>query len=262
MSWFSPRAGLLALSTVLVAALLAVAATVPLPYVLTLPGATADTLGEHDGTPLVSVSGVPTRETDGELRLTTIVGTLPDSTMRMTDIVDAWFDGSEAVMPRTALYGTSEDVQEIEQHNQEAMTESQSAAVTAALNWLGLSADEVSVELSLEDVGGPSAGLMFTLGIIDTIGQEGLPELAGGRVIAGTGTIAPDGTVGPVSGVPLKVLAADRDGAEVFLLPPAECGDAEATAPDGLRLVPVSSLDEAIDSLIALSSGTGSVPSC
>jgi PDZ domain-containing protein len=115
----------------------------------------------------------------------------------------------------------------------------------------------VQVTLRLADVGGPSAGLFFTLGIIDKIDGN----LTGGRSIAGTGTIKANGDVGPVGGVTLKTKAAKRDGATVFLVPKAECGDAKALRPEGLRLVPVTDLDGALDSLKALKDGRR-VPSC
>jgi PDZ domain-containing protein len=108
-------------------------------------------------------------------------------------------------------------------------------------------------------VGGPSAGLLFTLGIIDELGDNG--DLTGGRTIAGTGTITADGQVGPVGGVPLKTQAAHRDGATVFLVPKAECADALSELPPDMRLVPVTTLDGALQALKALRSGD-SVPHC
>jgi Lon-like protease len=112
-------------------------------------------------------------------------------------------------------------------------------------------------------VGGPSAGLLFTLGIIDKLNGDGAGgDLTGGRTIAGTGTIDADGTVGAVGGVALKTQAAQRDGATVFLVPEEECSDAKAELPKGLRLIPVTSLKGAVSALTALESGKGSVPAC
>ncbi|GAA3232625.1 hypothetical protein GCM10020256_48080 [Streptomyces thermocoprophilus] len=143
------------------------------------------------------------------------------------------------------------------------MEESQSRATSAALGYLRLSEKDVKVDLTLEDVGGPSAGLLFSLGIIDKLDGDGSGgDLTGGRVIAGTGTISPDGNVGAVGGVALKTQAARRDGATVFLVPKAECDDAKAELPKGLRLVPVTTLKGAVDALVALAKGKGTVPSC
>jgi PDZ domain-containing protein len=143
------------------------------------------------------------------------------------------------------------------------MQESQDDATTAALDYLNLSDKKVKVTLKLADVGGPSAGLLFTLGIIDKLHGDGNGgDLTGGRTIAGTGTIGTDGTVGAVGGVALKTQAARRDGATVFLVPKAECTDAKSELPKGLRLVPVTSLKGAVSALEALETGKGSVPSC
>ena len=68
--------------------------------------------------------------------------------------------------------------------------------------------------------------------------------------------------VGAVGGVPLKTQAAKRDGATVFLVPKDECSDARAELPEGLRLIPVTTLEGAVDALVALEKGTGKVPSC
>lgn len=78
---------------------------------------------------------------------------------------------------------------------------------------------------------------------------------------AGTGTIEADGKVGAVGGVSLKTQAARRDGATVFLVPKAECKQAKAEKPEGLRLIPVTTLESAVSSLRALDQG-GTVPSC
>jgi len=122
----------------------------------------------------------------------------------------------------------------------------------------------VQVDLHLADVGGPSAGLLFALGVVDKLDGDGDGgDLTGGEVVAGTGTIAPDGKVGAVGGVSLKTQAAARDGATVFLVPKDECSDAQAELPDGMRLVPVSTLSDAVASLRDLGQGQESkVPSC
>lgn len=245
------------------AALLATAVFAPLPFSVAQPGETANVLGEHRGTPVISISGAPTREPRGQLRMTTIVATSPDTRVSLPDVIDGWFRTDEAVMPRDAIYPSGETVKEIERHNEAQMKESQDAATEAALGYLGLDAEDVKVSLKLADVGGPSAGLLFSLGIVDKLDGDGTGgDLTGGRVIAGTGTIDADGTVGAVGGVALKTQAARRDGATVFLVPKAECGDARAELPKGLRLIPVTSLKSTVNSLVALRTGKGAVPSC
>ena len=256
-----PRA--IALCALPVVALLATAAFAPLPFSLTQPGLTADVLGENRGEQVITISGAPTRDTSGELRMTTIEATSPDTDVRLGDLVDAWFRTDKAVMPRDSVYPSGRSTREIEQFNTEQMRESQGDATDAALNYLDLNDKDVKVTLKLADVGGPSAGLLFSLGIVDKLNGDGTGgDLTGGRTIAGTGTIDPAGKVGAVGGVSLKTQAASRDGATVFLVPKAECGDAKAELPKGLRLVPVTTLKGAVNALTALESGKGSVPSC
>jgi PDZ domain-containing protein len=243
---------------VLVTALLAVAAFAPLPISVIYPGLTANVLGSYKGTEVIRISGAKARPTTGQLRMTTITATGPDATVRLADVVKAWFAPDEAAMPRDAVYPTGGTTQEIEKFNLSEMRKSQDAATTVALDHLHLSPSDVKVTLSLADVGGPSAGLMFSLGIIDKLDGT---ELTGGRVIAGTGTITASGTVGAVGGVPLKMRAAKRDKATVFLVPRDECSDAVPERPAGLRLIPVSNINGALSALTALRTG-GKVPSC
>lgn len=112
------------------------------------------------------------------------------------------------------------------------------------------------ITISLADIGGPSAGLMFTLGIVDRL-SEG--DLTGGRFVAGTGTINPqaDGTatVGPIGGVNMKTIAARAAGAEYFLVPADNCAEAMAHVPDGLTLVRVATLDDATTALATIVDG-------
>jgi PDZ domain-containing protein len=114
------------------------------------------------------------------------------------------------------------------------------------------------VTFELAGIGGPSAGLMFALGLVDKLTPG---ELAAGRFIAGTGGIDPSGTVSPISGVPFKMQQARDAGATVFLVPADNCAEAVATAPEGLQLIKVGSLHEAIGALQALQAGTPT-PAC
>ena len=234
----------------------------PLPFTLAQPGTTANVLGDDKGTPVITIEGTPTRATDGKLLMTTIIATGPKADVGIGDVVDGWFRTDRAVMPRDSVYPGGGSEKEIERHNLQDMRESQNVAVEAALNYLDEKPGSVDVTLHLADVGGPSAGLFFALGIIDKLAGDGSGgDLTGGRTVAGTGTIEADGTVGAVGGVSLKTQAARRDGATVFLVPKAECGQAKAEKPEGLRLIPVTTLKNAVSSLRALDRG-GKVPSC
>jgi PDZ domain-containing protein len=245
-----------------VVALLATAVFAPLPFSLAQPGLTANVLGENKGDPVITITGAPTRDTSGQLRMTTIEATGPDATVSLGDVLKGWFATDKAVMPRDSVYPGGGSVEEIEQHNANEMKESQDTATEAALGYLH-EKDDVKVTLKLADVGGPSAGLLFSLGIVDKLDGDGSGgDLTGGRTVAGTGTIDATGKVGAVGGVALKTQAARRDGATVFLVPKAECSDAKSELPEGLRLIPVTSLQGAVDALVSLEKGKGSVPSC
>ncbi|MEU3714234.1 S16 family serine protease [Streptomyces catenulae] len=258
----SSRVRALSICAALVLALLLTAALAPLPYSLAYPGPTANVLGDNKGKPVITISGADTRRTSGQLRMTAIVATGPDASVHLPDVIRGWFRTDEAVMPSESVYPVGDSVKEVARHNADEMRKSQDAAVGAALGRLHRSARDVKVTLRLADIGGPSAGMMFALGIIDKLDGDGAGgDLTGGRTIAGTGTIETDGPVGPVGGVPLKMRAAHRDGARLFLVPKAECSQALAERPDGMRLIPVTTLDSALTSLKALKSG-GKVPTC
>jgi Lon-like protease len=109
-----------------------------------------------------------------------------------------------------------------------------------------------TVDIRVDDVGGPSAGLMLSLGILDLVGEA---DLTGGAVVAGTGTITEDGTVGPIGGIPLKLVSAREIGAELFLVPADNCAEAVRNAQPGLPMARVASLDEALTALEDLREG-------
>ncbi|MEU2726041.1 S16 family serine protease [Streptomyces smyrnaeus] len=253
----------LALCALPVVLLFVVALLAPLPYSLAQPGETADVLGRTDGKPVIAIEGARTQGADkGRLLSVTIAATRPEATVRLPDVVRAWFREDRAVMPREAVYPGGGDTEDAEERISEEMEDSQHKAVTAALRQLHRSPEKVRVRLRLGDVGGPSAGLFFALGIVDKLDGDGARHgLTGGRTVAGTGTIDANGKVGAVGGIPLKTQAARRDGATYFLLPKTQCGQAQAQLPSGLRLVPVGSLQGALDALKEIRTD-GKVPSC
>ena len=116
-----------------------------------------------------------------------------------------------------------------------------------------------TVKITVGDVGGPSAGLMFSLGIYDKLTPG---SLTGGTFVAGTGTITAEGEVGPIGGIQQKMIAARQAGAKVFLTPKDNCPEAVANAPEGLRLVQADTMHGTIASLDALRTGRGAVAPC
>ncbi|GIH77470.1 PDZ domain-containing protein [Planobispora longispora] len=115
------------------------------------------------------------------------------------------------------------------------------------------------VNISVGDVGGPSAGMMFSLGIMDKLTPG---SMTGGKSVAGTGTITPDGKVGPIGGIQQKMVGARDAGATFFLTPAANCAEALAAVPDGLKLIKVETLHDAVQALDAVRTGSGGTPGC
>ncbi|MFF2405646.1 PDZ domain-containing protein [Streptomyces sp. NPDC058092] len=116
------------------------------------------------------------------------------------------------------------------------------------------------IDIKLADVGGPSAGLMFSLGIIDKLTPT---DLTGGKFVAGTGTIDDKGKVGPIGGINMKLVGARDAGARYFLTPDENCRAAASDTPSGLTLVKVKTIDDAKKSLEKIKAGdTAGLPSC
>lgn len=111
---------------------------------------------------------------------------------------------------------------------------------------------DFKVKISLADVGGPSAGLVFALAIVDKLTPG---ELNRGAMVAGTGEIDDQGKVGEIGGINFKLTAAREAGAREFLVPARNCAEARASAPDGLRLIKVSTLSDAVSALRDVSQG-------
>ena len=342
----SRRTLTLLLATLLAVAMTLVAAVATVPYVALAPGPTYNTLGEHNGKPVVSVSGRPTYDDTGHLNMTTISVV---TRLTLVQALHGWFQHDLAVVPRDVIYPPDRTDEEVREEDQAAMRESQDTATAAAMRQLGVpgtvhvlvakvedkapaqgrlkAADElvaidgspvtdakqlrrligqrrpgetvrvtyrragrtadvtivtgtatekdgstrpvigvqtrertdypIKVTISLKDVGGPSAGLMFSLAIVDKLEPGSLTD---GRFIAGTGTIDSDGEVGPIGGIQQKLIGARRKGAEVFLVPAANCAEALSGPPDGLKLVKVSTLKTALTELGKLRSGAPTTP--
>lgn len=118
-----------------------------------------------------------------------------------------------------------------------------------------------TVELELDRVGGPSAGMMFALGIIDKLTPG---SLQGGAHVAGTGTIDQAGDVGPIGGIQQKLFGAKDAGADWFLAPADNCAEVTGHVPDGLTVFSVKTLDDALAALDAIRTGSdaSALPTC
>lgn len=117
------------------------------------------------------------------------------------------------------------------------------------------------IHIQLNDIGGPSAGMMFALGIIDVLTPG---EMNGGKHIAGTGTIQADGAVGSIGGIRQKMYGAREAGNDWFLAPAANCNEVVGHIPDGLTVISTSTLAESVTAVEAIASGDGvdDLPHC
>ncbi|MDE9365860.1 PDZ domain-containing protein [Luteipulveratus sp. YIM 133132] len=118
----------------------------------------------------------------------------------------------------------------------------------------------VEIKVNAGDVGGPSAGLMFSLAIYDKLTPG---PLTAGKEFAGTGTIDTDGTVGPIGGIRQKLVGARDDGADFFLAPKDNCNEVKGHVPDGMTVIKVTTFADARSSVEKVAKGqTSGLPSC
>ncbi|WP_210572317.1 PDZ domain-containing protein [Streptomyces sp. GESEQ-4] len=351
-------------STLLLIALLCAGVFITVPYSEMSPGPTVNTLGDHDGEPVLQISGRKTYETSGHLNMTTVRVTSADYRMNLVEAVYGWLAHDNKIVPHDTIYPDGKTEEESTQENAEEFSQSQESAKVAALkaldvpvkSWVivstvlkdspaegrlhagdvikavdgttvkkpedvaelvtkhkpgedvaftivpaeeqtaaekeqraatktekvtirtaksddtgeeraivGISAGTdhtfpFTIDIKLADVGGPSAGLMFALGIYDKLTPG---SLTGGSFVAGTGTIDDAGKVGPIGGIEMKTVGAREKGAQYFLTPADNCAAAAADTPDGLTLVKVKTIDDALGALKDIRSGdTADLPKC
>jgi PDZ domain-containing protein len=141
---------------------------------------------------------------------------------------------------------------------QPRMSQGQSPAPMIGILVSGRYDFPLEIDIALDNVGGPSAGLLFALGIVDMLTPE---DLANGAIIAGTGTIDAQGEVGSIGGIRHKLYGALDDGATWFIAPIGNCPDMVGHIPDGLDVVPVATLDDAVEALLAIREGVAP-PKC
>jgi PDZ domain-containing protein len=244
------RRGLLILAGFLItAALAAGAAVLPLPYVLLEPGPTVDTLGSNDGHEVITVTGAEPSASAGQLRLTTVQ---VQTGIDLSQAWQAWTDDTRALVPREAVFTGGQTDKQVNQQNATLFEESESTAVTVGLKKVG-NPPGVKVTTDVDGIGGPSAGLMLTLGIVDKLTPA---DLTGGVVIAGTGTINDAEEVGAIGGIPQKLHGAKAAGAKFFLVPAGNCTEAVRNAVPGLPMAKVATVDDALTALKAIAVGT------
>jgi len=235
---------------IIVAAIVVAAQFIPLPFVVLQPGPTYNLLGKALTLPVGLTAG--SSENSGQLLATTVYVTNPSARIFAPQLLVAWANGQMAVYPREVIYPKSESAKQTMAAGKAEMTSSEASAISAAANFISTLPSNKSalanqlrsakIKFSLQETGGPSAGLGFALSLIDRIVD---PALISNRTVAATGTITPDGAVGAIGGIDQKLSGAARSGATLFLLPRENCVDI-SRVPHGLQLAPVSSLSEAV----------------
>lgn len=238
--------------------------------------AAMDYLGLPMETTLSVVGTVPGSGADGVLEEGDIVLALatPDGVVHPISSPSVPFTIVEDTPPGSTLTLTIQ--RDGEEKNVDIITSAPEPATTADEDGVGdsqppagsrmgvyLSADTeapLNVSIHLERIGGPSAGLIFALGIIDQLTPGGI---TGGEDIAGTGALDFAGNVIPIGGVVQKMYGAQRDGSEWFLIPADNCAEAVGNEPAGLRVVPVRTLRDAVSVVEEIASGQDTaLPSC
>jgi Lon-like protease len=201
------------------------------PVKVVVQGLAADSPSEgalEEGDALEAVNGVPTPDTE---TLNEVLGSIPGGSTVTLSYTRLGEPGTATVTTRPAKERTGS---------------------LLGITVLEQPSAPFDIDIQVEDVGGPSAGLMLTLGILDLVGDD---DLTGGAVVAGTGTIDTDGRVGPIGGIALKMVAAQDIGADLFLVPAGNCAEAAAAPDPGFPLARVATLDDALQALADLEAG-------
>ena len=246
----------------------------PSAYVVEEPGPTQDVLGKSSGKYVINVdnpnnpnnpnkkaasaaSGLKSHSKSGKLLLVTVnTSGVPGYEIPNIYAVLSWFDSKKQILPREVLVPVNQNASDYKKETNKQMTSSQSSAQVAALDYakkhLNVNIKNVKVKMHIDNIGGPSAGMMYALGILNKL--TGV-DLAGGKTIAGTGTIDNNGKVGAIGGIRLKMISAKRDGARWFLAPNSNCDEVVGNIPQGLNVVSVKTLDDAYKALEKIKAG-------
>jgi PDZ domain-containing protein len=191
---------------------------------------------------------------NGNLYLLTIYVTNPQTYVSGSMVLGCWVWGKCAALPRSVMYEKeTTDKKELATSKKE-MDTSQSVAVSAAKSYISRNYPEInlsdftdsSLKVSLKNTGGPSGGLVFTLGLIDLLTPV---DVLQGRKVAGTGTINPKGEIGSIGGLTEKVLGAKSAGASLLFISRENCLDLPKKV-TGITVVAVDTIDEAVAYLL------------
>lgn len=198
--------------------MLLVAMFLPVPYVIERPGPAINVLGDYEGAKILTIEGHEQYPTDGELMMTTVsVDGGPGYTVTPAEVVLAWFDRSQAVVPREAVFPDAETRQQTSLRNATSMSSSQQAAVAVALEELGIPfTPEVIVGGVLE--GGPAEGTLEAGDVVVSVEGQSRGDAAGYQALSRAVT----------AGQPVTMVVR-RDGAEQELKVPTKDVDGRTT---------------------------------
>jgi PDZ domain-containing protein len=227
--------------------------TQQLPFVIVKPGPAYNVLGEVNGKEVLEIAPAFEDQSTGAIDLLTISEYgMPGETPYLWDLMLAFFSEDSAIYPLEMFYpvgvGPKQMMDEITKDFESSQENSIAAAGTVIDSKV---LDSHKVTFGLEQVGGPSGGLAFTLGIIDKLSSG---SLTGGKRIAVTGTIDADGTVGSIGGIRQKVFSAVNSGDKFLLIPIDNCEDLSSSHLAKIRVVPVATLSDAMQALKVISS--------
>jgi PDZ domain-containing protein len=229
----------------------------PLPFVVLTPGNAQDVLNKVITPAKSAAAPLKFYKADGHIYLLSILITNPDAYVTGAEVIYSWGRSDFSVMPRSLFYRDGVNAKTEKAVAKTQMVDSQLSAKVAALNYLKSSYPELNtgdvktddISISLAKTGGPSGGLAFALGIVELLTPENILR---SRSVASTGTIDSDGNVGGIGGVAEKILAAEKAGATLILVPASNCKDLApgvATIPKGIKIAAVGTLKEAITAL-------------
>ena len=236
-------------------AVTAIALLAPMNFVLINPGPASPLFPKVVALKSsASNESVKSYPVSGNLYLLTIYVTNPETYVSGGMVLGCWVWGKCAALPRSVMYEKNTTNKKEVEVSKKEMSNSQSTAVSAAKGYLEKTYPEINLKnfsdsdlkVSLENTGGPSGGLVFTLGLIDLLTPV---DLLQGRKVAGTGTISKDGKVGPIGGVTEKILGAKKAGASLLLVSKENCLDLPRKV-TGIEVVAIDTIDEAVAYLL------------
>jgi PDZ domain-containing protein len=245
------------LVTVTLGIFFSLAAVAPLPFSIVLPGEAQNIFKG-----VITFKGLANYPASGRVDLMSIRVTNPDAWIVGPELVYSWISGDRAVYPKSSIYPPGTSTEEENKQAKADMVKSQDTAIVAAVNYLqshpeimattkaqGIDRanllDAKKIIFKTGETGGPSGGLVFSIGLVELLTEKDLLQK---RHIAGTGTITARGIVGPIGGINEKIMSAQKVGATVFFAP-VDNADEISNVPDGIKVITVATLAQAVNYL-------------